>query len=101
MFALEAHGEIYLRVDGETRPAFAARGLEPFVHDSPRGDVVTPYRKLAPEAHEDDDELARWSRLAPEAARRVRQGRQKGNETAKRARKSPRARKAVRPRRVD
>jgi len=99
MFALEARGEIYLRVDGETLPAFLAHGLEPFVHDTPRGGVVMPYRKLAPEAHEDDEELAGLSRLALEAARRVRKTKDNGKEKGRSARRgrAPGAGPAARP----
>ena len=71
MFALQAYGEIYLRVDGETLPLFEARGLAPFIYENARGATTLPYRKLPEEAHEDADELVRWSRLGLEAARRT------------------------------
>lgn len=71
MFALQAYGEIYLRVDSQTLPAFEAKGLAPFVYDGARGRATLPYRMMPEDAHEDAEELVRWCRLALEAARRI------------------------------
>jgi DNA transformation protein len=71
MFALQAYGEIYLRVDDQTLPAFEAMSLAPFVFESARGRATMSYRKMPEDAHENTEDLVRWSRLALEAARRV------------------------------
>ena len=70
MFALETGGEIFLKTDDETRPAFEAAGLRPFIYKSPRGPTATSYWLLADAAHDDEDELRCWCELALTAARR-------------------------------
>ena len=71
MFALEANGEIYLKTDSENAPLFEARDLKPFEFESKRGTMVTSYRQLPEEAHEDESELRRWCEIARQAARRA------------------------------
>ncbi len=71
MFALEADGEIYLKVDDATRPIFEAAGLRPFTYSPARGgEIVMSYCLLHPAAFDDEDELLRWGRLALDASRR-------------------------------
>src|SRR4051812_455096 len=71
MFALTAQGEIFLKTDEESRPAFIAAGLKPFVYKAPTGLRETSYYQLSPAAHEDEDELKRWCDLAFAAALRA------------------------------
>lgn len=71
MFALEAGGEIYLKTDSESLPVFEARGLKPFVFESSRGEMVTSYRLLQEEAHEDPAILREWCERARLSAQRA------------------------------
>ncbi len=71
MFAIEAGGEIYLKTDTENLPQFEARGLRSFSFETKRGMMVTSFRLLPEEAHEDQAELRRWCALALSAAKRA------------------------------
>jgi DNA transformation protein len=70
-FAIEADGEIFLKIDAETEPAFEAAGARRFVYQSPRGPLTIGYRSMPSAAEDDDDELRRWCGLALAAARRA------------------------------
>lgn len=71
MFALEARGEIYLKVDAQSAAEFEARGLRVFSYETSGGVRSLPYRLMPEEAHEDDDVLRYWCALAIGAARRT------------------------------
>ncbi|MBV9111955.1 MAG: TfoX/Sxy family protein [Hyphomicrobiales bacterium] len=86
-FALESRGEIFLKTDAETQPAFAAAASLPFSFERAGKTMVTSYWRLPDVAFDDPDELVRWCRLAVAAARRASRG--------KRAPASPQ--KPVRP----
>lgn len=76
-------------------PAFEARGLAAFAYETARGATTLPYRKMPEEAHEDADELVRWSRLALGAARRVKDAKDRTKNRAGRSVTSkPKARPA-------
>ncbi len=69
MFALEADGEIYLKVDDRSEPDFIAAGSSPFVYETRHRKVTMRYWR-APEAALDDPEImAGWAREACRAAR--------------------------------
>ena len=87
MFALEAGGAVYLRVDGETEPAFREAGARPFSHAGAARTVVLPYWLLPEDAYEDPDELRRWVVLGKAAAQR--HARAKADSAARKQR-SPR-----------
>ncbi len=71
MFALEADGQIYLKVDETNRPQFEAAGSHPFVYEA-KGRTMSMSYWLMPEAGIDDPaEAARWGRLGIEAAARA------------------------------
>lgn len=71
-FAVIADDELYLKVDGETREAYTARGMEPF---RPYKDERSmEYYQLPAEILEDVDELSVWVRDAVEAALRAKRG---------------------------
>jgi DNA transformation protein and related proteins len=74
MFALEAYGEIYLKVDTVTKPAFEEAGSRPFVYEKAGRRSTMSYWLLPPDALEDPEEIVRWSRLAFEAAQRRPEG---------------------------
>ena len=68
---LIADGVLYLKVDAETAPIFAAEGLEPFTFDKDGAPVALSYRR-APDAAFDDPEIMRdWVQLARAAAARA------------------------------
>ncbi len=85
MFAIEVRGEIFLKTDSETTGLFEARGLEPFAFESKRGTMVTSYRQLPEEAHEDEGELRRWCEIALQAARRAAAPKLRRKSVAKKA----------------
>ena len=70
IFAIVAKGQIYLKVDDDTRPVFEAAGLEPF---RPRAgkSTVMPYHRLPDAALDDDDTLLHWGRMAVDAGLRA------------------------------
>ena len=70
MFALVASGDLYLKVDDGTRPAFEAAGSRPFIYDKDGRAIAMSYWLLPGEAFDDPTEAARWGRLAIEAAGR-------------------------------
>ena len=72
MFALEVGGEIYLKVDAETRARFEAVGSRAFTYRDRNGRVATMSYWLLPSTAADDPaEAALWGRLALEAAGRA------------------------------
>lgn len=63
---------LYLKTDGDTRPAFEARGLAPFRFTSRRkGSVSTSYYAPPEEALENRAAMREWLALALAAARRA------------------------------
>jgi DNA transformation protein len=71
MVALEAGGQVYLKVDSVTTARFAERGLEAFTYEKNGKAYAMSYRRLPEEAHEDSDRLREWVSLAREAAVRA------------------------------
>ena len=71
MFALEADGELYLKVDDSTLSAFRSAGSRPFVYEKKGRTTQMSYWRLPDRALDDPDEAARWGRLALEAATRA------------------------------
>lgn len=71
IFALQAFGEIWLKVDAETKAAFAAADSRPFVYDGKGKPVEMPYWLMPSEAKAGGAVFRRWAGLALEAARRA------------------------------
>jgi len=71
MFALIAFETLYLKVDAETEPLFAAAGSEPFVYEGKSRPVQMSYWRCPEEAFDDPDVMATWAQRALKAARRV------------------------------
>jgi DNA transformation protein and related proteins len=86
MFALEAYGELYLKTDAISQPAFRDAGSRAFVYEKDGRRVAMSYWLLPEEAHDDPDAAAAWARLGLEAARRAK-GR--GGRTQKPGRNVP------------
>jgi DNA transformation protein len=70
IFAIEADGEIWLKVDAETRPAFDGAGSRPFVYQGKYKPVEMPYWTMPAAAAHGGRSLQRWVGLALAAARR-------------------------------
>lgn len=69
MFALEVDGELYLKVDEQSRPLFAAAGSGPFLYLRKGREVELSYWRLPAEAFDDPGLLREWTALARRAAR--------------------------------
>ncbi|WP_230532918.1 TfoX/Sxy family protein [Microvirga roseola] len=92
MFALEAYGELYLKVDDESIGLFRERGSRPFVYESRDGRTTTISYWLIPESALDDpDEAAELAGLALAAARRAKapKARRTGKTTPRRKAREP------------
>ena len=71
MFALAADGQLYLKVDDESRTDFVAAGLGPFVYEAKGRHVALSYYR-APDAMLDEPEVAReWAERGWQAALRA------------------------------
>ena len=65
-------GEMRLKGDATTAPAFEAAGATRWVYEGRGGKpVAMPYWTVPDEAWDDPDAMAGWVRLADEAARRA------------------------------
>ena len=71
MFALEAYGELYLKVDDSILPTFSSAGSRPFTYEKDGRKAQMSYWRLPDPALDDPEEAARWGRLALEAATRA------------------------------
>ena len=83
--ALIVFDKLFLKVNPQTQPAFAAAGCEPFVYDGKDKPVTVSYWTVPADAMESPEFMAPWGRLALQAA------------LAARATKPARARKADKP----
>src|SRR5688572_22132320 len=71
-FALIASERLFLKVDAQTQPAFAAAGCEPFVYSSKTGATTMGYWSVPAEAMESPALMQPWARHALAAALRAR-----------------------------
>ena len=83
MFALEAHGMLYLKVDEPSRPAFTAAGCRPFIYDGGGRRVEMSYWSAPPECAESAAAMARWCTLGWQAALRAQAARPKAEKSTK------------------
>jgi DNA transformation protein and related proteins len=70
-FAIEHGGEVFLKVDAESQPSFAASGSSPFIYNAGGKGRPTSFWRLPSAASEEDAELRHWAALGLEAARRA------------------------------
>ena len=89
-FGLIAAEQLYLKVDAQTQPAFAAAGCEPFVYNAKRQSVSLGYWSVPAEAMESPVRMQPWARQALAAALRARAAK------ASRPSAAPRKARAVR-----
>lgn len=68
MFALVFDGTFFLKTTPATRAHFAAAGSAAFVYRGRGRERDLGYRRLPEAALDDPDELARWTKLAVQAA---------------------------------
>jgi len=68
--AIVVDGQLYLKVDELTQPAFTAAGCEPFVYTSKGKPVPMSYWNVPEEALDSADSMRPWARRAIEAALR-------------------------------
>ncbi len=69
--AIETDGEIYLKADAISAPAFDAAGARQWSYDGKGKSVKMPYWTVPDAALDDPDALKNWTKLAYEAALRV------------------------------
>lgn len=83
--AVEVDGQILLKADDVSAPAFDAAGAQQWGYDAKdRKTIMMPYWNIPDDAYDDPDEMAKWVRLAYEAALRAEAGR-KPSRSAKKA----------------
>ena len=71
IFGLVSGGQIYLKADAATAPAFEREGCAPFEYGTKKGRrAVMSYWRLPDRLYDDPDELARWARQALAVAQR-------------------------------
>lgn len=71
--AIEIRGELMLKADAESAPAFAAAGCTQWTYTSSRhgSPVAMPYWSVPDEALDDADGMAPWATLAYAAGQRA------------------------------
>ena len=88
MFALIGWGDLWFRVDDQTKARFAEACSEPFVYQGKTKPVEMPYWRAPPGSMEGPETLLPWAEIALEAARRVKAAK-KEKSTAKRRQRGP------------
>ena len=73
--AVEVRDEMLLKADAVSAPEFEAAGARRWTYEGNKGKVVAmPYWSIPEDAFDDPDLMARWVRLAYEAALRTSAG---------------------------
>ena len=69
MFGLIADERLYFKVDEQSKPAFEAEGLGPFVYEAGNGkNTIMSYYEAPESAYDDQDEMLDWARKGLDAA---------------------------------
>lgn len=72
-FAIVMGDELFFVVDDESRPKYAAAGMEPFWYTKKTGRVwVRRYQQVPPDVLDDADALVAWASEAAAIAKRTR-----------------------------
>jgi DNA transformation protein len=95
MFGLIIEGQLYLKVDDVTRPAFEAAGCKPFVYEGAAKPVTMSYWTPPSDAADDALALLPWARRGVEAAQRAAAKKKPAAKKASSTTKKPAAKKAV------
>jgi DNA transformation protein and related proteins len=69
--ALVAFERLYLKVDDQTRPRFAAAGCEPFTYTGKGKPITMSYWTVPAQAMDSPAQMRPWARLALDAALRA------------------------------
>jgi DNA transformation protein len=70
--AVEVRGELLLKGDEVTAPAFETAGAKRWAYEGKKGkQIYMPYWSIPEDAFDDPDIMAKWVRLAYEAALRA------------------------------
>jgi DNA transformation protein len=70
--AVEVRGEMLLKADEQSASEFEAAGASQWAYEGKKGSPVKmPYWSIPDDAYDDPDVMARWVRLAYEAAVRA------------------------------
>ena len=69
--AVVVRGEVLLKADAVSAPAFEAAGSKRWVYDGKNRPVSMPYWSIPERAVDDIDEMTLWARMAYEAAVRT------------------------------
>jgi DNA transformation protein len=88
-FALESKGEVFLKTDEVSRADFSAVGSTPFTYVAKGKPRPTSYWRLPEIAHDEPDELRRWSSMGLEAARRAADAKAKPKGKGSKSRAGP------------
>jgi DNA transformation protein len=86
IFALEADGCIWLKVDDAAKPQFLASGSRAFVYRGKNRPVEMSYWLLPDDAESDSEAFLHWTELALAAARRSAARKREPNAVRRRAR---------------
>src|ERR1700719_1840078 len=70
-FAIEADGDVYIKVEALSQPSFSVAGSAPFTFVMKGKLKSMSYWRLPEIAHDEADELRRWAGLGLDAARRA------------------------------
>jgi DNA transformation protein len=71
ILALEFSGDILLKADAQSAPAFADAGASQWIYAGKNKPVAMPYWSIPDAALDDPDEMAKWVALAWGAALRA------------------------------
>jgi DNA transformation protein len=72
IIAIELRDEMLLKADEKSAPEFADAGASQWSYEGKKGSPVKmPYWSIPENAYDDPDEMAKWVRLAYEAALRA------------------------------
>ena len=71
IIAVEADGEMLLKADAQSAPAFEAAGCRQWTYDGKKGPVKMPYWSIPETALDDPEEMGVWARRALDTARRA------------------------------
>jgi DNA transformation protein and related proteins len=63
-FGILMNGRLYFKTDEQTRAAYLAQGMEPFIYAKARRTMTINYFEVPPQVLEDREELAAWARRA-------------------------------------
>ena len=83
MFALEAYGRLFIKVDQETKAHFEQTSCLPFEHRNKERKAVMPYFEPPENACTNPQKMKPWATLGFEAAQRSLKKKSKGKAAGK------------------